>query len=99
MPAFAAYGSGAATSLIAGSGGEARPLPHVPTALVDREVDYSTQRMSADKDWRVATVQKLAEVGGSIEKAMGGVPQDIEGGVVLGRDGALALHVFQTRPQ
>ncbi|KAG2437888.1 hypothetical protein HXX76_005505 [Chlamydomonas incerta] len=99
VPAFAAYGSGAATSLIAGSGGAPAPLPHVPTALVDREVDYSTQRMSSDKDWRVATVQKLAEVGGSIEKAMGGVPQDIEGGVVLGQDGALALHVFQTRPQ
>ncbi|KAG2449840.1 hypothetical protein HYH02_005363 [Chlamydomonas schloesseri] len=101
VPAFAAYGSGAATSLIEGSssGGHAAPRPHVPTALVDREVDYSTQRMSADKDWRVATVQKLAAVGGSIEKAMGGVPQDIEGGVVLGQDGSMALHVFQTRPQ
>ncbi|KXZ48402.1 hypothetical protein GPECTOR_28g809 [Gonium pectorale] len=102
VAAFAAYGSAAAANAAAaandggaaaGSGG--RRLG----ALVEREVDYGTQRMSVDADWRLTVVRQMAAVGSHVEAAMGGVPQDIEGGVVVGPDGSASLHVFQTRPQ
>lgn len=95
VAAFASYGSGAgaaASSSSAASTGGRRG------ALIEREVDYSQQRMSADADWRRGVVQQMAAAGWAIEKAMGGVPQDIEGGVVVAGD-SVTLHVFQTRPQ
>ncbi|KAG2494284.1 hypothetical protein HYH03_007637 [Edaphochlamys debaryana] len=92
---FAAYGSPVAKAAAA----ETAAPSALRTALVEREVDYGRQRMSSDADWRKAAVGKMAAVGWAVEKAMGGVPQDIEGGVVVGADGQLTLHVFQTRPQ
>lgn len=98
VAAFASYGSGAVAAAAAAavaSGGSDR----FRCALVEREVDYGSQRMSADSDWRQATVRQMAAAGTYIEKAMGGVPQDIEGGVVVRPDGGVSLHIFQTRPQ
>ncbi|GFR50578.1 hypothetical protein Agub_g12852 [Astrephomene gubernaculifera] len=105
---FAAYASGASTASASAStasmdgnngpgttNGQRKPLG----ALVERDVDYSTQRMSVDNDWRLTVVRQMAAVGSYIEGAMGGVAQDIEGGVVLGPDGSVSMHVFQTRPQ
>ncbi|GLI64789.1 hypothetical protein VaNZ11_008194 [Volvox africanus] len=96
VAAFASYGSGAATAIAATSGASPRRRSG---ELVEREVDYGAQRMSADGDWRKATVRQMAAVGSYIEKAMDGVPQDIEGGVVVLSDGRVSLHIFQTRPQ
>ncbi|GIL76478.1 hypothetical protein Vretimale_6018 [Volvox reticuliferus] len=96
VAAFASYGSGAATAATATSG--ASP-GRSSGALVEREVDYGAQRMSVDGDWRKATVRQMAAIGSYIEKAMDGVPQDIEGGVVVLPDGRASLHIFQTRPQ
>ncbi|GIL64105.1 hypothetical protein Vafri_18076 [Volvox africanus] len=96
VAAFASYGSGAATAVAATSGASPR---RSSGALVEREVDYGAQRMSADGDWRKATVRQMAAVGSYIEKAMDGVPQDIEGGVVILPDGRVSFHIFQTRPQ
>jgi hypothetical protein len=51
---------------------------------------------------RRSLVGRLSELGVLVEKAMGGVAQDIEGGVVAagasGHD-MPQLYVFQTRPQ
>ncbi|GLC50621.1 2,3-dihydroxyphenylpropionate/2, 3-dihydroxicinnamic acid 1,2-dioxygenase [Pleodorina starrii] len=103
VASFASYGSGAAAAAAAGNGNGAGASDgngaRRSVALVEREVDYGSQRMSADGDWRQATVRQMAAAGSYIEKAMDGVPQDIEGGVVVGPDGGLALHIFQTRPQ
>ncbi|EFJ49323.1 hypothetical protein VOLCADRAFT_90138 [Volvox carteri f. nagariensis] len=96
VAAFASYGSGAAAAAAAST---STSTHRRSSALVEREVDYGAQRMSADGDWRKATVRQMAAVGSYIEKAMGGVPQDIEGGVVIRSDGGISLHIFQTRPQ
>ncbi len=96
MASFAAYGSGAAAA--ASTDTPAAPSGARRGALIEREVDYGQQRMSSDADWRRGVVQQMAAAGWAIEKAMGGVPQDIEGGVVVAGD-SVTLHVFQTRPQ
>lgn len=56
-------------------------------------LDYSSDRLIADKAFRVSLFSRIAEAGKIIE-SLYGFPQDIEGVV---KDGV--IYVVQTRPQ
>jgi phosphoglucan,water dikinase len=60
---------------------------------VKEVVDYSTQALSTDSEYRQRMGQCLATVGYFLEKHFG-VPQDIEG-CIIGKD----VYIVQARPQ
>jgi alpha-glucan, water dikinase len=67
-------------------------IPIVENEVVD--IDYSTERLMSDDEFRVNLMRAIAKVGVEVEDAMGGSPQDIEG---VYKDGELT--VVQSRPQ
>ncbi len=62
-------------------------------SVVKALVDYSSQPLSVDLEFRTRIGQSLATVGFFLEKHFG-VPQDIEG-CVIGKD----VYIVQARPQ
>jgi alpha-glucan,water dikinase len=60
----------------------------------ERPIDYASCTLTIDEGFRRDLMEKLRQVGIEVEKAMGGVAQDIEGVVHDGR-----ITVVQTRPQ
>lgn len=60
----------------------------------ERRVDYSSDRMAKDNEFRDQVLRKILEAGAAIEQALGSA-QDVEG--VVDKDGNLT--VVQTRPQ
>jgi phosphoglucan,water dikinase len=62
-------------------------------SVVKEVVDYSTQALSTDSEYRQRMGQCLATVGYFLEKHFG-VPQDIEG-CIIGKD----VYIVQARPQ
>ncbi|KAJ1477364.1 hypothetical protein T484DRAFT_1821617, partial [Baffinella frigidus] len=57
-------------------------------------VSYRAERLVTDPSFAEDMMRKIAEASVAVEKAMGGVPQDIEGCWVGGE-----VHIVQTRPQ
>lgn len=57
-------------------------------------MDYSSDRMAKDNEFRDQVLRKILEAGAAIEQALGSA-QDVEG--VVDKDGNLT--VVQTRPQ
>lgn len=60
----------------------------------ERAMDYSGERLVWDEGFRNEFLTGVTKIGTLVEKAMGGVPQDIEGAYAKGK-----FHVVQTRPQ
>jgi alpha-glucan,water dikinase len=56
-------------------------------------VDYSDERLFWDDGFALELLQRIADAGCAVERALGG-PQDVEGCVASG-----AVHLVQTRPQ
>lgn len=59
----------------------------------ERVIDYSSDPMIVDPDFRQRMLSKIAAAGEAIEKFLGS-PQDIEGVIKNGE-----IYVVQTRPQ
>lgn len=59
-----------------------------------RPVDYASERLFWDSAFQQELLGGMIELGKAVEKAFGGVPQDIEG---LWADGKFT--VVQSRPQ
>ncbi|KAG9160562.1 hypothetical protein Leryth_020717 [Lithospermum erythrorhizon] len=57
-------------------------------------LDYSSDQLIKDKDFRQSILSSIAQAGSAIEELYGGSPQDIEGVVKDGK-----IFVVQTRPQ
>ncbi|KAH9572132.1 hypothetical protein CY35_02G130500 [Sphagnum magellanicum] len=62
-------------------------------SMVHKVIDYSTQPLSVDPNFRTQIGQQLATVGSFLEQQFG-LPQDIEG-CIVGRD----IYIVQARPQ
>jgi len=62
-------------------------------SMVHKVIDYSTQPLSVDPNFRTQIGQQLATVGYFLEQQFG-LPQDIEG-CIVGRD----IYIVQARPQ
>lgn len=58
------------------------------------DIDYATERIMLDDDFREFLMRGIAKIGVEVEDVMGGVPQDIEG---CFKDGE--FYVVQSRPQ
>jgi len=77
-----AMGSMGRAALAGGGAGE----------VVRRTVDYSKERLTVDRDFRLALARRLGRVAAFLEGAMGG-PQDAEGALVGG-----TIYLVQCRP-
>lgn len=67
------------------------------TGLVARTIDYSTERMTNDEEFREMVVGRIARVVRMLEGEFGGM-QDVEGAVRV-QEGKVEVFVVQARPQ